>query len=109
MLPKISKLATDFRKSKEVVAAGPNAVKLLTEVIDLLPQERKTIEKAKLEFEQNAAQKVDVQIMVVDWNNKPLEDITCWAIFQLAWRSQGLAQGGKLNSGNRPRHQRRAA
>lgn len=98
MLPKILKLATDFKKSKEVVAAGPNAVKLIAEVIDLIPQERKTIEQAKREFEQNAAQKIDVQIMVVDWNNKPLEDITCSAIFQ----SPGVPKvvsGGKL-SGN---------
>ena len=98
MLPKILRLATDFKKSKEVVAAGPNAVKLVAELIDLIPQERKTIEKAKREFEENAAHKVDVQIMVVDWNNKPLEDMTCWAIFE----SPGVpkvASGGKL-SGN---------
>jgi hypothetical protein len=97
ILPKILRLATDLKKSKEVIAAGPNAVKLFTELIDLVPQERKTIEKSKREFEENAAHKIDVQIMVVDWNNKPFEEMTCWAMFQ----SPGVPKvgsGGKLGA-----------
>ncbi len=81
-LPRLLKLATDFKKSKEVIAAGPGAVKMVAELIDVIGQARKQIEKHKKEFEQNGARPVDVQFIVVDWNGKAFSDGTGYATFE---------------------------
>jgi hypothetical protein len=71
VLPKIAKLATDEKKSKEVIAAPP-AGKWLDEVIGVVPKVRKMLEDKKREFERTGMQTVDVQIILVDWNGKPI-------------------------------------
>ncbi len=71
-LPKVAKLATDIKKSKEVVAAGAPVVKWLDELIGVVPKVRKMIEDDKREFDRAGMQTVDVQIILVDWNGKPV-------------------------------------
>jgi len=71
-LPKVVKLATDVKKSKEVVAAGAPVVKWLDEVIGIAPKVRKMIEDEKREFDRSGMQTIDVQIILVDWNGKPV-------------------------------------
>jgi hypothetical protein len=71
-LPKILKLATDLKKSKETVAAGPNAVKYIGELIDVVPTVRKDLEGRKKEFAKSAMPTKDVQITIVDWNGMPM-------------------------------------
>lgn len=71
-LPKVVKHAADVKKSKEVVAAGSPVVKWLDEAIAIVPKVRKMIEDEKREFDRAGMQTVDVQIILVDWNGKPV-------------------------------------
>lgn len=71
-LPKVVKLATDIKKSKEVVAAGAPVNKWLDEKIGVVPKVRKMIEDEKREFDRSGMQTIDVQIILVDWNGKPV-------------------------------------
>lgn len=71
-LPKVVKLATDLKKAKEVIAAGAPVVKWLDEVIGIAPKVRKMIEDEKREFDRSGMQTIDVQIILVDWNGKPV-------------------------------------
>ena len=50
VLPKIQKLAMDFKKSKNVTAGGPNAIKLVQDLIDVIPVVRKNCEQAINDF-----------------------------------------------------------
>lgn len=82
VLPKIQKLASDFKKSKEVVAAGPNAVKLVQELIDVVPVVRKARELEIKEFQKSGVCEIDVQFVVTDWNGKSFEYATGYATFE---------------------------
>ena len=82
VLPKILKLATDFRKSKEVVAAGPNAVKLVQELIDVIPVVRKEREQEVKEFQRTGACEIDVQFIITDWNGKSFEYAKGYVTFE---------------------------
>lgn len=86
LLPRILKLALDFRKSKVVVAAGPKAVKLVQELIDAVPKSRRKFEAEVYKIQAEAARKVDVQIIVVDWNGKPLDGAGAFT----RWESPGF-------------------
>ncbi len=72
MLPKILKLASDFKKSKEVVAAGPKAVKLVQDLIDVIPKARKKYEEESLAIKQTGAKEIDVVFIIEGWNKKPI-------------------------------------
>lgn len=96
MLPKIQKLAADFKKSKEVVAAGPNAVKLVQELIDVVPVVRRDLETNIKQFQRNSACSIDVQFHLTDWNGKSFEYADAYAVFE----SPGVpkvTKGGKLS------------
>lgn len=71
-LPKVVKLAADVKKSKEAVNAGAPVQKWLDEVIAIVPKVRKMIEDQKREFERTGMKTTDVQIILVDWNGKPV-------------------------------------
>lgn len=92
MLPKIQKLATDFKKSKEVTAAGPNAAKLVQELIDVIPSVRKDCEAAIKAFAAKGACEIDVQINIEDWNGQSFEYATGYATFT----SPGLPTVNKI-------------
>ncbi len=97
VLPKILKLATDFKKSKGVVAAGPNAVKLVQELIDVIPVVRKEREQEVKEFQASGACEIDVQFIITDWNGKSFEYATGYVAFE----SPGLPtirKNGKLSA-----------
>jgi hypothetical protein len=97
MLPKILKLAGDFKKSKVVVAAGPNAVKLVQELIDVVPVVRKDLEKNVKEFQKSGACEIDVQFLISDWNGKSFE----YAEGYVAFEAPGLPtirKSGKLSA-----------
>jgi hypothetical protein len=80
-LPKLLKLATDFKKAKEVVAAGSDAVKMVGELVDVIPTVRKQVEQDKKEFLCNGAHPIDVQFIVMDWNGKNFAFAKGWATF----------------------------
>ncbi|HUR27385.1 MAG TPA: hypothetical protein VM509_04310 [Planctomycetota bacterium] len=82
MLPKIHKLASDFKKSKPVVEAGPPAAKLVGDLIDVIPKVKKKLEGDIQAFKKNCAVEVGVQIIVVDWNGKPFEYAKGFATFE---------------------------
>jgi len=82
VLPKIQKLASDFKKSKEVVAAGPNAVKLVQELIDVIPVVRREREQEVKEFQSSGACDIDVQFVITDWNGKSFEYATGYVAFE---------------------------
>jgi hypothetical protein len=71
LLPKILKLATDLKKSKEALADA-NAGKYLGEVIAVIPVVRKNLEQRKAEYAKAGMQTMDIQITIVDWNGKPM-------------------------------------
>jgi hypothetical protein len=73
VLPKILKLATDFKKSKEVVAAGPKAVALVQDLIDVIPVVRKERELEVKKFQEKKACEIDVQFKITDWRGKSFE------------------------------------
>ncbi len=81
-LPRLLKLATELKKSKDVVAAGASAVKWLTEVIDVIPKVRRQVEQEKKRFESSGAHPIDVQFIVVDWNGRPLDGGNGSAVFR---------------------------
>jgi hypothetical protein len=72
MLSQISKLADATRKSKEVIAAGSKVVKMLDDAIEAAAEIRKRVEADQREAQKVGLHAIDVQIMVVDWNGKPL-------------------------------------
>jgi Uncharacterized membrane-anchored protein conserved in bacteria len=82
VLPKILKLATDFKKSKEVVAAGANAVKLVQELIDVIPVVRKEREQEIKEFQKSGVCEIDVQFIIQDWNGKSFQYAKGFATFE---------------------------
>jgi hypothetical protein len=67
-LPTILKLATDMKKS----AAGVGAAMYLAHLIAVLPAVRKNLEDQKADFAKNGMHPIDVQIMIVDWNGRPM-------------------------------------
>ena len=71
-LPKVVKLATDIKKSKEVIAAGAPVVRWLDEMIGVASKVRKMIEDEKREFDRAGMQTVDLQIILVDWYGEPV-------------------------------------
>jgi hypothetical protein len=94
-LPKILKLATDFKKSKEVVAAGKDAVDLVGELLAVIPKVRKELEENKKDLQQHHAQEIDVQFIVMDWNGKNFASADGFATFT----SPGVpkvTKGGKV-------------
>lgn len=96
LLPKIQKLAADFKKSKEVVAAGPSAAKLVQELIDVIPAVRKEREAEIREFQKTGVCAIDVQFHLTDWNGQSFEYATGYATFE----SPGLPtvnKNGKLS------------
>jgi hypothetical protein len=96
-LPKLQKLASDFKKAKEVVAAGPDAVKMVGELVEVIPKVRKEVEQQKRDFECSGAHPIDVQFIVVDWNGKPFTYAEGFATFE----SPGVpkvTKMGKLSS-----------
>jgi hypothetical protein len=97
MLPKIQKSAEAFKKSKEAVAAGPSALKLAGEVLALVPKVRKELEQNKKDFLTKGAQRIDVQIIVVDWNGKPFYGNDVSVRFE-APGVPHVTKGGKLSS-----------
>ncbi len=82
VLPKILKLATDFKKSKEVVAAGPGAAKVVQELIDVIPVVRREREAEIKEFQRSGACEIDVQFTVTDWNGKTFEYAKGYVTFE---------------------------
>lgn len=97
MLPKIQKLATDFKKSKDVVAAGPKAAQVVQDLIDVIPSVRRTLEQTIKDLKSNAACEIDVQFMVHDWNKKSFQYGECFAEFE----SPGMPtirRNGKLSA-----------
>jgi hypothetical protein len=97
MLPKILKLATDFKKSKEVAAAGPKAQKLVQELIDVIPVVRREREQEVKEFQKDKACEIDVQFKINDWNGKSFEYATGFVEFE----SPGMPvirKNGKLSA-----------
>lgn len=84
MLPRIQKLAMDFRKSRAVVQAGPKAVAMVTALIDYLPQRRRELLKDAEALRKVGAQEVGVLIRVADWNGEPLDRATAYLSFESA-------------------------
>jgi len=82
MLPKILKLATDFKKSKLVVAAGPNALKVVQDLIDVIPVVRKDCEQAIKDFQRTEACEIDVQFVIQDWNGKSFQYAKGYVTFE---------------------------
>lgn len=82
VLPKILKLATDFKKSKDVVAAGPKAVKLVQDLIDVIPVVRKEREQEVKKFQEKQACEIDVQFKIIDWRGKSFEYATGYVEFE---------------------------
>lgn len=82
LLPKILKLATDFKKSKVVVAAGANAAKVVQDLIDVIPVVRKEREKEVIELQKTGACQIDVQFNIKDWTNKSFESATGYVEFE---------------------------
>lgn len=73
LLPRLLKAASDFKKSKPVVAAGTGALKMANELLDVLPAVRKQVEQQKRDFAASGAHPIDVQFVVVDWNGATFE------------------------------------
>jgi hypothetical protein len=71
-LPRILKLATDMKNSKEAKAAGPYAVKYLTELVAVVPTVRKNVEDRKARFEKEGMLPIDVQILIDDWDGRAM-------------------------------------
>lgn len=97
LLPKIVKLATDFKKSKDVVAAGPNAVKLVQELIDVVPTVRKDLEQRIKTMQKDALCEIDVMFNITDWRGKSFEAAEGFVTFE----SPGLPptnRNGKLTA-----------
>jgi hypothetical protein len=70
-LPKILKLATDLKKAKDVMAV-PVATKYLADLIAVVPVTKKALEDKKATAAKTGMQEIDVQIMIKDWNGKPM-------------------------------------
>lgn len=81
-LPKLLKLASEFKKSKEVVAAGTKAVAMVGDLVDVIPTVRKQVEQEKRDFEAKGAHPIDVQFIVTDWNGKPFTYAKAFATFE---------------------------
>ena len=96
MLPKILKLALDFKKSKVVVAAGPAAAKLVQELIDVIPVVKKEREHEIAEFQKTGAREVGVQILVDDWRGTPFDFGDGYATFECS-NLPKITKQGKLN------------
>lgn len=78
-LPKVLKYAVDLKNSKEFKAAlvkdkklGAAAAKELDALIDATPKVRKEVEQEQQEAARSGMQEVGVQIILVDWNGKPI-------------------------------------
>lgn len=84
VLPRIQKLATDFRKSRAVVQAGPKAVAMVTALIDYIPERRRELLKDAEAMRKVGAQEVGVLIRVADWNGEPLDRATAYLSFESA-------------------------
>lgn len=82
MLPKIARLAGDFRKSKAVAAAGPKAAKVVDDLIAYLPTERKERERDAQALRKTGAQTIDVQFKITDWNGRPFEGARAYVAFE---------------------------
>lgn len=92
VLPKILKLANDFKKSREVVTAGPAAAKVIQELIDVIPVVRRERELEIKEFQKSGVCEIDVQFVVTDWNGKSFDFGTGYATFE----SPGLPTINKI-------------
>lgn len=97
VLPKILKLATDFKKSKEVVAAGPGAAKVVQELIDVIPAVRKEREQEIKDFRKGGACEVDAQFIITDWNGKSFEYAMGYVTFEPADMPK-INKNGKLSA-----------
>jgi hypothetical protein len=97
VLPKIQKSAEAFKKSKEAVAAGAGALKLAGEVLALVPKVHRKLDEDKKEFQRKGAQRVDVQILVVDWNGKPFYATDAYATFEAPGVPK-VSKAGRLSS-----------
>lgn len=82
LLPKIQKLAMDFKKSKPVVAGGPGAAKLVQDLIDVIPVVRKNCEQLIKDFQRKEACEIDVQFIIQDWNGKSFEYAKGYVTFE---------------------------
>lgn len=81
-LPRLQKLAQEMARSKALAAASPTAPKLFDEVAGLVAAKRKEIEAERKAFEAGGAHAVDVQLIVVDWNGRPLRDARGSVVFK---------------------------
>jgi hypothetical protein len=103
VLPRIQKLATDFKKSKEVVAAGPGAAKVVQDLIDVIPVVRRERESEIKEFQKSGVCEIDVQFIATDWNGKSFEYAKAFAVFEspgmpkITKQGQMSANGLNLN------------
>jgi hypothetical protein len=86
MLPKILMLATNFKKSKEVVAAGANAVKVVQELINVIPVVHREREREVKEFREVGAREVTVHFDVRNWKGKSFR----FAEGYVAFEPQGM-------------------
>lgn len=73
LLPRVLKLAGDFKKSKGITAAGAPAVKLVQDLIDVVPAARRDLEQIQKDLARTRACAVDVQIVVQNWRRKPID------------------------------------
>jgi hypothetical protein len=99
VLPRIQKLASDFKKSKEVVAAGPGAAKLVQELIDVIPVVRRERESEIKEFQKSGVCEIDVQFIATDWNGKSFEYAKAFAVFESPGMPKITKQGQMSSNG----------
>ncbi len=99
VLPKIQKSAEAFKKSKDAVAAGPAALKLAGEVLALVPKVHKKLEEEKKQFLTKGGQHVDIQFLVMDWNGKPFDAMSVFAIFEAPGVPKVTKQGKLSTNG----------
>lgn len=84
MLPLILKLATDFKRSKAVVQAGPKAVAMVGDLIEYIPVRRRELMKDAEAMRKVGAQEIGVLIRVADWNGEPIDRSTAYLSFESA-------------------------
>lgn len=71
-LTDIAKHATALAKMKEIVALGPKALQLFKDCAEAAVEARKRAETEKREADKSGLHSVKLQIIVNNWNNKPL-------------------------------------
>jgi hypothetical protein len=99
LLPKILKLATDFKKSKEVIAAGKDAVGLVDELLALIPKTKKQLEDDKKDFAKHGAHEIDVQFIVMDWNGNNFSSAEGFATFESPGTPKVTKKGSVTGNG----------